>query len=354
VNYPSLGRFRTEGRVSKKMKRLIAFVVGCFFFVLSEAQNLVANPSFENYSVCPLYAGEIDYAISWFQPNNFMSVNIGSSDYYNQCAPYGNTSVPSNNYSGHQAAKTGSGYAGIMVYDGDFASQYQYREYIEGTLITPLTQGTEYCVEFYVSLADTTNIAISNIGVYFTNDTFLYQDPAFQVISLVPQIENSSANIIIDKENWILVSGSFIAAGGESFITIGNFRSDSLTNAQNVGGAVAGSYYYFDDFAVFRCTDTIPVVIEHPNNVFLPNAFSPNNDGNNDILFVRGQNITELNFKIYDRWGQRVFETNDMNVGWDGTYGGEKLENAVFVYFLTLTYIDGKTEMKKGNISLIR
>ena len=337
------------------MKRLIAFGMACFFFVLSEAQNLVANPSFEVYNSCPLNAGEIYFASNWFQPNNVSgSVNAGSSDFYHQCAPFGHTSVPVNSYSGHQAARTGGGYAGILVYDGENSSQYQAREYIEGSLITPLTQGVEYCVEFYVSLSDTCAYGISNLGVYFTNDSFLYPDWYSQYIPVVPQVENGFSNIITDKENWVLVSGSFIATGGERFITIGNFDSDSMTNSQLVDPTPYGSGYYFDDFSVFRCTDTIPVIIEDPNSFFIPNTFSPNNDGNNDVLFVRGKNIQEISLSIYDRWGQRVFVTQNINEGWDGKYNGEEMENAVFVYYLTLTYEDGKTETKKGNISLIR
>jgi gliding motility-associated-like protein len=119
-------------------------------------------------------------------------------------------------------------------------------------------------------------------------------------------------------------------------------------------GAFPVSYYYIDDISVFRCLDTVPVIIEDPNNFYVPNAFSPNDDGNNDFLFVRGRNIDQLSFTVYDRWGQRVFETHNINEGWDGRYNGEQMENAVFVYYLTLTYTDGKTETKKGNISLIR
>ncbi len=69
---------------------------------------------------------------------------------------------------------------------------------------------------------------------------------------------------------------------------------------------------------------------------------------------MRGENIQEINLSIYDRWGQKVFETHNVIEGWDGKYNGEELENAVFVYYLTLTYADGKTETKKGNVSLIR
>ena len=87
----------------------------------------------------------------------------------------------------------------------------------------------------------------------------------------------------------------------------------------------------------------------------VPSAFSPNNDNNNDELFAVGKNIENINFKIFDRWGNIVFETTDINKGWDGTYKGKKLETNVFMYFATAkSLIDGKTLQTQGNVSLIR
>ena len=88
--------------------------------------------------------------------------------------------------------------------------------------------------------------------------------------------------------------------------------------------------------------------------IYVPNAFTPNNDGNNDKLFVQSDVVENLYFAIYDRWGEILFETQDINIGWDGTYKGEKCEPAVFVYYLKATCIDKKEFIKKGNITLIR
>jgi gliding motility-associated-like protein len=88
--------------------------------------------------------------------------------------------------------------------------------------------------------------------------------------------------------------------------------------------------------------------------VFLPNAFSPNEDGQNDVLFVRGSFLEEINLKIYDRWGELVFETSDKNIGWDGTFKGRRLDPAVYVYHLNMTCIDGQENFEKGNVTLIR
>jgi len=88
--------------------------------------------------------------------------------------------------------------------------------------------------------------------------------------------------------------------------------------------------------------------------VYVPNVFSPNNDGNNDVLFVYGDGILSLSMKIYNRWGNKVFEITDVNQGWDGKYKGKDQNTAVFVYVLDVTFINGKYSSLSGNVSLIK
>ncbi|UKN03392.1 gliding motility-associated C-terminal domain-containing protein [Paracrocinitomix mangrovi] len=89
-------------------------------------------------------------------------------------------------------------------------------------------------------------------------------------------------------------------------------------------------------------------------DVFVPSAFSPNNDGENDVLCVYSDCIKTMTFTIYNRWGERVYETNNMNICWDGTWKGKALNSAVFVYVLDGYLINGEPVNQKGNISLIR
>lgn len=89
-------------------------------------------------------------------------------------------------------------------------------------------------------------------------------------------------------------------------------------------------------------------------SIFVPNAFSPNGDGENDLLLVRGNNITDLKFSIFNRWGEKVFETEDQSIGWDGTFKQNLAEPAVFVYQLEVQCDDGQTYFTKGNVTLIR
>ena len=88
--------------------------------------------------------------------------------------------------------------------------------------------------------------------------------------------------------------------------------------------------------------------------VFIPNAFTPNGDNENDILYVRGSNIDEVFLTVYNRWGEKMFETNDKNIGWDGTYKGEQLPPDVYGYYMKVICFNGMEYFKKGNITLMR
>ena len=88
--------------------------------------------------------------------------------------------------------------------------------------------------------------------------------------------------------------------------------------------------------------------------VYVPNAFSPNGDGDNDVLYVRGRNITDVYFAIFNRWGEKVFETNDQSKGWDGFFRNRNSDPAVFDYYLQYLCEGGIKYFQKGNITLIR
>lgn len=86
----------------------------------------------------------------------------------------------------------------------------------------------------------------------------------------------------------------------------------------------------------------------------VPSGFSPNGDGENDILYVRGAAIKTLDLKIYNRWGQLIFETTTKEKGWDGTYNGTPQPIDAYGYVLLATFIDGSAKTLKGNITLLR
>jgi len=105
-------------------------------------------------------------------------------------------------------------------------------------------------------------------------------------------------------------------------------------------------------------TDSVKVLVhellcEEPD-IFIPDAFTPNGDGNNDVLYVRSRNIADMDLKIFDRWGELVFSTTDQSKGWDGTYKGKPVDPAVYVYWLTVHCRDGQQFFTKGNVTVIR
>jgi len=86
----------------------------------------------------------------------------------------------------------------------------------------------------------------------------------------------------------------------------------------------------------------------------LPSAFSPNGDGSNDILYVRGAGIASMDLQIFNRWGVLLFESKDQATGWDGTYNGQPQPIEAYAYVLHVTFIDDTKFVKKGNVTLLR
>nr|MCU0320385.1 gliding motility-associated C-terminal domain-containing protein [Flavobacteriales bacterium] len=86
----------------------------------------------------------------------------------------------------------------------------------------------------------------------------------------------------------------------------------------------------------------------------LPNAFSPNGDGVNDKFFVRGGPFETIDLKIYNGWGELIFQTTDPTFGWDGTHEGKHAINGVYVYSVVATTVDGLLHDRSGKVTLVR
>lgn len=102
------------------------------------------------------------------------------------------------------------------------------------------------------------------------------------------------------------------------------------------------------------CADSLTSLIEKDElaDIFIPTAFTPNNDGENDVLRVRGGR--EIEFQVFNRWGEKVFETNDPSIGWNGYHKGKLADPGVFVYSLKSKCLDEEEFVLKGNVTLIR
>lgn len=86
----------------------------------------------------------------------------------------------------------------------------------------------------------------------------------------------------------------------------------------------------------------------------VPTAFSPNGDGSNEILYVRGAAMETVDFRVYNRWGELVFQTTNEAIGWDGTYKGKPAEVDAYAFVLNVTFVNGTSLRKTGNVTLLR
>lgn len=102
-------------------------------------------------------------------------------------------------------------------------------------------------------------------------------------------------------------------------------------------------------------TDTMKVTINYHTNLLVPTGFTPNGDGINDIFKIVNANVQRLmEFRVFNRWGQEIFSTTDINKGWDGTWKGVPQELGTYQYIIRVGYGDQTVEMYKGDVSLIR
>lgn len=242
------------------MKKLLLYTVFLFSAVLGYSQNLVPNPSFENYATCPN---------SWasFNSNvlNWTGLPWGTPEGYDTCGNPFQFGVPQNPY-GFQYAENGNSYAGIGF--GFGGSSQNYKEYLQVKLADTLIYNKKYLVSFFVSKADSAPIVNTKIGAYLSLTNTLSTLPS-GVISATPQVLSPPNFYMQDDVNWIEVSDTITAQGGELYITIGYFGSGSAadtlrlfhsTQSQILGlgnDAEWTAYYYLDNVTV-KCLDCLP------------------------------------------------------------------------------------------------
>lgn len=106
-------------------------------------------------------------------------------------------------------------------------------------------------------------------------------------------------------------------------------------------------------------TDRITVQVKRDRNVYIPNVFSPNDDGQNDRFYVFGKGIKKIrSMQVFSRWGEKVFSAadipaNEESFGWDGLFNGKRMNPAVFAWFAEIEFVDGKVILYKGDVTLL-
>jgi len=227
-------------------KVLLTFLL--FTTSLCNAQNLVPNPSFEEYLECPYSTAEFHTQVSdWYSfavtPDYFHSCNNDLS---------GNVGVPGNAW-GYQWPITGEAYAALITYTHSFVNE---REYMAAALIEPLEQGTAYYVMFYTSLYNggvlaSRHCATNRLGAKF------FQDPDFTPeIWDNPYLPENTADIeynemFTDTANWVLIDGWFTADQPYNWLALGNFYDDDHTDTLQMGDpGKCYAIYYIENVCV--------------------------------------------------------------------------------------------------------
>ena len=177
-------------------------------------------------------------------------------------------------------------------------------------------------------------------------------DSVFVTVWDPPVVTTSPDTTIIYGDEVML-----FATGGIDYLWTPNDDMDCDTCANPTVGPRENTVYCVEVTNIHGCRNTDCVVVNVEiicGEVFVPSAFSPNNDGENDALCVYSDCLENFTFTIYNRWGEKVYETSNMSICWDGTWKGKELNSAVFVYILDGYLINGQHIDQKGNISLIR
>lgn len=302
-------------------------------------QNLVYNGDFEIYDTCPSNLSgpgdfQIQYCLGWYAPTK------GTSDYYNSCNS-GVVSTPDNSF-GYQPPFSGVGYLGLIPVYNDGSGSGFWFEYAQTKLVKPLLSNRKYEFSFYINVANFSNdYSLRNFGAYFSSTPISKND--FKPFNnITPQVSYSDNSFITDTINWIKISGEFIANGAEEYLTLGMFvdttNFDTLCNYLPFPCDYSSfsTYYYIDKVEL--------IAVE--NEIIIPNIITPNGDGLNDLFQL---DFPVLKLEIYNRWGQKLFESKNETF-WDGrTNTGKEVPSGTYYYIITV-----EEEVYKGYLQLLR
>lgn len=272
--------------------------------LLLQGQNLVPNFSFEDTArrVTPLFL-----PAEWYAATN---------EGFNYLTPLNNTipqhalfAAPSNVF-GYQKANTGQAYLGFNIYYVFKRPSDGVREYAQVKLNRTLVQDSTYCLQLFVSLADSSRFASrGQLAVYFSDTAFKHN--TYSDLPFSPQIVVSPTDYIDEKVDWMEFNFEYKATGGEAYLTLGNFNDTTSIDTLGVGGGdpnninFYSTYYYVDDVWLSHCDSIRDSIIgikeQHLKSQLslYPNPFR------HEFEVISKQNKA-LSFQMYNRLGQQV------------------------------------------------
>lgn len=229
-------------------KKPFLLVLGIFGFLTVKAQveNMVLNPSFEIYEACPQDYTFMDQSHKlipyWTYPS------FTTPDYFNRCSS-GQAKVP-DNFAGFSEPKDGNGYMGAILSGTD----RDFREYIQGTLKSPMEEGQKYCVSFWYKLASGSKFAVDQLSVDFVKEIVANDNKTY--LPFKAQLNNKEGLFLDNTDDWKQFCMIYTATGGENFFLVGNFKNYENTNYVVTGKDTKNkrgkeyAYYFFDMFEI--------------------------------------------------------------------------------------------------------
>ncbi len=168
-------------------------------------------------------------------------------------------------------------------------------------------------------------------------------------------IADAGADVQIALGDSILLTGS----GGISYTWIPSAELSDASISNPTASPISTITYTLIVTDSNGCKDIDEITITVSDNcgsneVFIPSAFSPNGDGQNDLFYVRNNCIQTMLLTIYNRWGEKVFESDDVTKGWDGKFKDKLIDAGVYAYYITATFVNNELYNNKGNINVVR
>ena len=219
-----------------------------------------------------------------------------------------------------------------------------------GTNVTPITSSEQNpgLVCFNTSGAYTIQLTVTNaagVSASTTNTITVFDSPTITAFN--DTIIDLGGNV--DLNSTTTYFGDILWSPNTFYIDCDTCLNTYAQPEENTSYIVN-----ITDYNGCFAQDTIDVQVNFIEGLGVPEAFSPNADGINDQLVVKGFGLEKLKFSIYNRFGQLVFQTNEQNNGWDGSFNGLPVNSGVFVWVLEYTLLNNSTGVLKGNTTLIR
>jgi gliding motility-associated-like protein len=229
----------------------------------------------------------------------------------------------------------------------------------EGITVT-VDAGTGFTAYNWSSGETTQTISPASSSTYFVtvtdNNGCTTSDSI--VVTFTPNpLVNLGADLTAYTGDLVNLSAAITGAAGTGTY---NWQPDTLLSCANCPNPVASAtdtieyILYYTDANGCPGNDSITIYVLEANEVVFPDAFSPNGDRVNDVFLPVGGRVKELTLSVYNRWGQKIYETNNPNEGWDGTYKGAKQPVDNYTFYARVVLMNGVERKFTGGLTLIR